>query len=100
MGPSWNDAFVVVCGCGRAGVAAMFRNKDRSYWKTALLLFGITASHGVLDAMTNGGLGIAFFSPFTLIVTSSPGGRSRVSHRRRRLFFRARECISYGVRCY
>ncbi len=47
-----------------AGVAAMFRNKDRSYWKTALLLFGITASHGVLDAMTNGGLGIAFFSPF------------------------------------
>ncbi len=24
----------------------------------------ITASHGVFDAMTNGGLGIAFFSPF------------------------------------
>jgi inner membrane protein len=24
----------------------------------------VTASHGVLDAMTNGGLGIAFFSPF------------------------------------
>ena len=29
-----------------------------------LLLFVITASHGVLDAMTNGGLGVAFFSPF------------------------------------
>ena len=28
------------------------------------LLFVITASHGLLDAMTNGGLGIAFFSPF------------------------------------
>ena len=28
------------------------------------LFFLITASHGVLDAMTNGGLGIAFFSPF------------------------------------
>jgi inner membrane protein len=27
-------------------------------------LFLATASHGVLDAMTNGGLGIAFFSPF------------------------------------
>jgi len=27
-------------------------------------LFACTASHGVLDAMTNGGLGIAFFSPF------------------------------------
>lgn len=33
-------------------------------WKLALLLFVITASHGVLDAMTNGGLGVAFFSPF------------------------------------
>ena len=27
-------------------------------------LFVATASHGVLDAMTNGGLGVAFFSPF------------------------------------
>lgn len=27
-------------------------------------LFLATASHGVLDALTNGGLGIAFFSPF------------------------------------
>lgn len=30
----------------------------------AILFFVITASHGVLDAMTNGGLGVAFFSPF------------------------------------
>ena len=30
----------------------------------SILFFFITASHGVLDAMTNGGLGIAFFSPF------------------------------------
>jgi len=28
------------------------------------LLFMVTASHGLLDAMTNGGLGVAFFSPF------------------------------------
>jgi len=27
-------------------------------------LFLATASHGILDAMTNGGLGVAFFSPF------------------------------------
>src|ERR1700758_5613650 len=27
----------------------------------ALWLFAITASHGLLDAMTNGGLGVAFF---------------------------------------
>lgn len=29
-----------------------------------LFLFLATASHGLLDAMTNGGLGVAFFSPF------------------------------------
>jgi inner membrane protein len=28
-------------------------------------LFLATASHGILDAMTNGGLGVAFFSPFS-----------------------------------
>src|SRR5260221_12822165 len=27
------------------------RNHSQSYWKTALLLFAITASHGMLDAM-------------------------------------------------
>ena len=34
--------------------------------RTALFayLFLTTASHGLLDAMTNGGLGVAFFSPF------------------------------------
>lgn len=29
-----------------------------------LYIFIATASHGLLDAMTNGGLGVAFFSPF------------------------------------
>jgi inner membrane protein len=29
-----------------------------------LYLFLVTASHGILDAMTDGGLGVAFFSPF------------------------------------
>lgn len=32
----------------------------------ALLLFLATASHGFLDAMTTGGLGVAFFSPWHL----------------------------------
>jgi inner membrane protein len=32
--------------------------------KLWLFLFLVTASHGFLDAMTNGGLGVAFFSPF------------------------------------
>jgi inner membrane protein len=32
----------------------------------AALLLAVTATHGLLDAMTDGGLGIAFFSPFDL----------------------------------
>jgi inner membrane protein len=35
-----------------------------TWWKLVALFFCVTASHGLLDAMTNGGLGIAFFSPF------------------------------------
>lgn len=38
--------------------------KTDQFWKLCLLIFLITASHGVLDAMTDGGLGVAFFSPF------------------------------------
>lgn len=34
--------------------------------RLALLLFLATASHGLLDAMTTGGLGVAFFSPWNL----------------------------------
>jgi inner membrane protein len=42
----------------RHGVPGLRRPSLLSY------LFLATASHGVLDAMTNGGLGVAFFSPF------------------------------------
>lgn len=34
--------------------------KSRVFW----ILFMTTLSHGVLDAMTNGGLGVGFFIPF------------------------------------
>jgi inner membrane protein len=37
---------------------------SRTWWKLIGLLFAVTASHGVLDALTNGGLGVAFFAPF------------------------------------
>jgi inner membrane protein len=33
-------------------------------WKLGALFAAIAASHGFLDAFTNGGLGVAFFSPF------------------------------------
>ncbi|MBS0156077.1 MAG: metal-dependent hydrolase [Nitrospira sp.] len=46
-------------------VGGFYRDRARA---TQLGIFGYlfvcTASHGVLDALTDGGLGIAFFSPF------------------------------------
>ena len=43
-----------------------YTNKFFSKTGAALVLYFMicTASHGILDAMTTGGLGIAFFSPF------------------------------------
>ncbi len=34
------------------------------WWVFIAQFFLVTASHGLLDAMTNGGLGVAFFAPF------------------------------------
>lgn len=45
-------------------MTAIFWRHDIHRWTMLLLLFVITASHGAFDAMTDGGLGIAFFSPF------------------------------------
>lgn len=36
----------------------------KQWWLLTGYFFLVTASHGVLDALTNGGYGIAFFSPF------------------------------------
>ena len=46
-----------------AGAAVLPFFPERS-WKLWLYFSVVTASHGFLDAMTDGGLGIAFFSPF------------------------------------
>jgi|SRR6185437_5795762 len=40
-----------------------FDKKQR--WKLILYFFIVTLSHPLLDACTNGGLGVAFFSPFS-----------------------------------
>lgn len=37
----------------------------RKWLMLSVFFFLITASHGLLDAMTNGGLGVAFFAPFS-----------------------------------
>ncbi|PYS98632.1 MAG: metal-dependent hydrolase [Acidobacteria bacterium] len=47
-----------------AVVALFFRDApDRR--ALVLFFFLVTASHGALDALTNGGLGVAFFAPFS-----------------------------------
>lgn len=48
-------------------VFAFFRSHkvfSKSWWKYIIYFFVLGASHGVLDAFTNGGLGIALLSPF------------------------------------
>jgi inner membrane protein len=37
---------------------------EHSFWSLAIIFSLVTASHGFFDAMTDGGLGIAFFAPF------------------------------------
>lgn len=38
--------------------------ETKKFWILTFFFFLTTASHGVFDAMTDGGLGIAFFAPF------------------------------------
>jgi len=38
---------------------------SKQWWKYVLYFFILAASHGILDALTNGGNGIALLSPFT-----------------------------------
>jgi inner membrane protein len=41
-----------------------FNITKAKFWGWTLFFFAITSTHTLLDAMTNGGLGVAFFSPF------------------------------------
>ncbi len=51
-----------------AGIATLLCFRGAAWrglrFRIVIFLFAISASHGLLDAMTNGGLGVAFFSPF------------------------------------
>lgn len=58
--------FALVVGCLVA--LLVFREVkilSPAWWKLFTYFFVVIASHGVLDAMTNGGLGVAFFAPFS-----------------------------------
>jgi inner membrane protein len=66
-------ASVLVLLAFRKGMPGLGRIALWSYF------FLATASHGLLDAMTNGGLGVAFFSPFNNIRYFLPWTPIRVS---------------------
>jgi inner membrane protein len=56
---------LLFAGLVAATITLLLRHKDLSGdLRVFLCLFAATASHGVLDAFTNGGLGVAFFAPF------------------------------------
>jgi inner membrane protein len=37
---------------------------SKGWWSLFIYFFAVTASHGLLDALTDGGSGVAFFAPF------------------------------------
>ena len=41
-----------------------FKKFSKKWWILIFYFTFVTASHGAFDALTNGGLGVAFFSPF------------------------------------
>jgi inner membrane protein len=66
-------------------IASMWRWLDTSFWRALLFIFIAGVSHGLLDAFTNGGLGIAFLWPWSgeryfapyQVIQVSPIGVSR-----------------------
>jgi inner membrane protein len=50
---------------GLASIAAVLLRRTIPVARLWAFFFLATASHGLLDAMTNGGLGVAFFAPFS-----------------------------------
>ena len=64
-GLSHSVPFAVVVGCLVAGLA--FRDLSDRFNRLALSFYFsvVTASHALLDALTDGGLGVALFAPFS-----------------------------------
>jgi inner membrane protein len=58
-------AFAIVLGLIATRFCTVTRAFDRDWWRTFLFLTFCTASHGMVDACTSGGAGIAFLWPFT-----------------------------------
>jgi inner membrane protein len=48
-----------------AGLCAVLARRSKGPWRLAACVFVAMVSHGLLDAMTTGGLGVGFFAPFS-----------------------------------
>src|SRR4051812_33069337 len=56
-------------------VSLAFRERKaftRRWWLLTLYFFIVTASHGLLDMLTNGGSGVALFAPFDVTIYRFP----------------------------
>ena len=60
----FTHSFAFALLAGVVTVALLFREADDKA-RLAVFFALVTASHPLLDALTNGGLGVAFFSPFS-----------------------------------
>jgi inner membrane protein len=58
-------SFAFAAAMATMGLFMFSRQAQPGRWMAWWYLFFATASHGLLDAMTDGGLGVAFFSPFS-----------------------------------
>jgi inner membrane protein len=83
-------AFAALLSASLAGFSALFGARRSSRLALFVYLFLCTASHGVFDAMTSGGLGVAFFAPFSSERYFFPWRPIRVSPIGVRNFFSAR----------
>jgi inner membrane protein len=59
-----SHSLVAAAVVGLLAAVLLRRRLDGGLAPLALYFAGITASHGVLDALTSGGPGVAFFAPF------------------------------------
>src|SRR6266852_1702626 len=58
--------FALLVGFVAAWITLLATPPGQTAWPLLVpYFFVVTSSHGILDAMTNGGLGIAFFAPFS-----------------------------------
>lgn len=57
--------FALLMGWLASWIFTKINSAKKDKWKMAFYFFVVTISHPLLDACTTGGLGVAFFSPFS-----------------------------------